>query len=233
MKKNKQTEEIKSKENENVVGSQPSLVKILKNAYEILETLVIAFILAMIIRTYIIQPFYIPSQSMEDTLKVNDHVLANKFLYYFKEIERGDIIIFRWPKSKKFPTAYENRGQFVRIAWRLFLNTNLRWNDVSNWFEWYAPRDYIKRVIGLPGDWVSIRDGVVYINDKPLSEPYIKEPPMKDFEPTLVSDDHLFVMGDNRNNSSDSRYWGFVSIENIRGKAFFRYWPLYRVGIVR
>ena len=94
----------------------------------------------------------------------------------------------------------------------------------------HASEDFIKRVIGLPGDKVEIRNHVTYVNGQPLTEPYLLDRPRNDFGPVTVPKDSLFVMGDNRNNSDDSRDWGFLPEENVTGRALFRYWPLNRFG---
>jgi signal peptidase I len=94
----------------------------------------------------------------------------------------------------------------------------------------HATEDFIKRIIGLPGDTLEIRNHTTYINGKPLSEPYVLQPANNDFGPVTVPQGDVFVMGDNRNNSDDSRVWGFLPIKNITGRAIFRYWPLDRIG---
>ena len=184
----------------------PKSVKKQSFIYEAGETLLVAFVLAMILRTFVVQAFYIPSSSMEDTLLINDMLLANKFIYYFTDPKRGDIVIFR----------NQEGGQPG------------------------ADKEYIiKRVIGTPGDRLKIKDGEVYVNDAKIEEPYIKEKcrydivlmPTQALEATVPADS-VFVMGDNRNNSRDSRFFGFLPRPAIVGKALVRYWPLTRLGPV-
>jgi signal peptidase I len=175
---------------------------------EYAEAIIVALILALIIRAFVVQAFKIPSGSMKPTLLVGDHILVLKFIYgtkipftdkrilVFTEPKRGDIIVFRYPQD---PT-----------------------------------RDFIKRVIGVGGDVVEERNKVVYINGKPLHEPYVQHtdndirPLSKDvrdnFGPVYVPEGKLFVMGDNRDQSYDSRYWGFVDMKDVKGKAFIIYW---------
>lgn len=175
---------------------------------EYFEAICIAVLLALFIRTFVVQAFKIPSGSMLPTLLIGDHLLVNKFMYGvkmpftgkllipFNEPERGDVVVFRFPKDRSV--------------------------------------DYIKRVIGTPGDTVEIREKKVYINGEPIEDPYahISTPsvlnanasPRDNFGPVLVPDDRIFVMGDNRDNSYDSRFWGFVDQKDILGKAFILYW---------
>jgi signal peptidase I len=179
---------------------------------EYAEAIAIAILLALVIRTLIVQAFTIPSGSMMDTLLVGDYILVNKFLYGpelpvtdyrlpgFRDPERGDIIVFKYPQDEK--------------------------------------RDFIKRIVGTPGDTVQVRGDQVVLNGRPLAEPYVRktEGPLGDraqpsycgyaygCEPTVVPAGSYFVMGDNRNNSQDSRYWGFVKKDKIKGKAFLIYW---------
>lgn len=156
---------------------------------EYAEAILVALALAMFVRTFVVQAFKIPSGSMEDTLLVGDHILVNKFSYWFRNVARGDVIVFRFPRDER--------------------------------------RDFIKRVVGLPGDEVLVRGKRVYVNCKtpdqlercqPLDEPYavFKDPdgiaagPPRERLPFRVPGGSYFVMGDNRNNSQDSRYWGFL-----------------------
>ena len=173
---------------------------------EYAEAILIALVLALFIRTFIVQAFKIPSGSMLDTLLIGDHILVSKFSYGIKnplsgsvlvpvgEPARYDIVVFKYP---------ENPSQ-----------------------------DFIKRVIGLPGDTIKIVDKKVYVNDEPLpddpgqnKDPIVRNDDRRDnFGPVKVPPHALFVMGDNRDNSHDSRFWGFVDYKEIRGKAFVIYW---------
>lgn len=175
---------------------------------ENLEAVLIAIVLALFIRTFVVQAFKIPSGSMKPTLKIGDHILVNKFIYGvklpFSEItlipvsdpDRGDIIVFEYPVE--------------------------------------PDKDFIKRVIGLPGDTVEIRDKKVYVNAKPLNHHYGMHTDNQtlpsavnhrdNFGPVTVPEGAYFVLGDNRDNSYDSRFWGFVEEEIIKGEAFIIYW---------
>jgi len=159
---------------------------------EILESVIIAIILALIIRAFIVEAFYIPSESMTPTLQVGDRILVNKFLYRFRDVQRKDLIVFKYPVDPQ--------------------------------------RDFIKRVIGLGGDEVEIISGDVFINGSPIEEDYLGGNAHGYYGPEKVPEDHYFVLGDNRNNSEDSRYWGFVPEDNIVGEAFVVYWPLNRLS---
>ncbi len=168
------------------------------------EAIIIALLLALFIRTFVVQAFKIPSGSMLPTLKIGDHLLVNKFIYGVKlpftgttlipweEPTRGDVVVFRFPKDRS--------------------------------------TDFIKRVVGTPGDTVTIRDKKVYINGKQVADPHaffskpLLQSPMIDYGPVTVPKGSLFVMGDNRDNSYDSRFWGFVKEQDVLGKAFILYW---------
>ena len=185
---------------------------------ESVEAIVIALAIALLIRTFVIQAFKIPSSSMEDTLLIGDHILVNKFAYgmqvphpavinvlglsvpffetqlrpFWGEIKRGDVVVFRFPGDRT--------------------------------------KDYIKRVIGLPGDVVEMRDKKIYVNGAPWDDPYgIYKGGIEggrtyeDFAPYTVPKDRVFVMGDNRDRSFDSRFWGTAGISDIKGRAFIIY----------
>ncbi len=175
---------------------------------ENVEAIVIAIILALFIRTFVVQAFKIPSGSMKPTLQIGDHILVNKFIFgvkvpfigkkiiAYKNPDHGDIIVFRYPEN--------------------------------------PDKDFIKRVIGVPGDVIESKNKKVYVNKIPIKNDvgvhtqskiipeYIN--PRDNFGPVTVPADSYFVMGDNRDNSYDSRFWGFVGERAIKGKAFIIYW---------
>tara|TARA_A100001037_G_scaffold304779_1_gene342737 strand:+ start:3361 stop:4065 length:705 start_codon:yes stop_codon:yes gene_type:complete len=172
---------------------------------EYTEAIVVALLLAFFVRAFIVQAFKIPSGSMENSLLIGDHILVSKISYWFRSPERGDMLVFRFPLDEK--------------------------------------RDFIKRVVGMPGEKIMIRDGKVYVNCNslsyktdcsPLEEPYVVFKPHgypeshgKSWGPVTIPDDHLFVLGDNRNNSQDGRYWGLLKIGE-----FTNYMPV-RLGTLK
>lgn len=159
--------------------------------------LVSAVIIAFLLKAFIVQPFWIPTGSMEPTLMPNDRVLALKFIYRFTEPESGDIVVFIPP------------------------------NDTQ--------KDYIKRIVATGGQKLKIVDGKVFVNGKPLSEPYLSVNAFDsgNLKEIRIPSGRVFVMGDNRPNSLDSRVFGAVEKERIIGKAFMIYWPLTRIRLLR
>jgi signal peptidase I len=180
---------------------------------EYFETIVIAVVLALFMRTFVVQAFKIPTGSMEPNLLIGDHLLVNKFVFAptvssveqavlpMAAIRRGDIVVFKYPEDPE--------------------------------------RDFIKRVIGLPGETIELRDHLIHVNGRALEEPYAHYLPRSEggaggeitsddvrerYGPVVVPAGSLFVMGDNRDNSQDSRYWGFLPKDNIKGKALMIYW---------
>jgi signal peptidase I len=178
---------------------------------EYFESILIAVILALFARTFVVQAFKIPTGSMEPNLLVGDHLLVNKFVFApsatglerallpNRDIRRGDIIVFKYPEEPE--------------------------------------RDFIKRVIGLPGETIELRNKKVHVNGEPLEEPYAHFlfPPTTDgagkswdlretYGPVTVPGDQLFMMGDNRDNSQDSRFWGFLPRSYVKGRALVIYW---------
>ena len=179
---------------------------------ELPALILIAFGLALIIKTFIIQAFFIPSRSMVPTLHIGDRVIVNKFIYDFSEPDRGDIIVFENPA---LPEADRNP---LAAAWH-WLIEGLGFTSDPN-------KDFIKRVIGVPGDVVEIKNGAVFVNGQRLREPYISaQKDRSDMGPAKVEPEKVFVMGDNRPNSQDSRSIGQIPYDNIVGEAFVLLWP--------
>jgi signal peptidase I len=181
---------------------------------EYAEAVIIAVLLALVIKAFVIQAFKIPSGSMKPTLLIGDHILVNKFIYgitlplwnkkiiHFSDPKRQDVIVFRYPVDPS--------------------------------------KDFIKRVVGLPGDTIRIHDKIVFVNDQPLDEPYAVHSdsrilpggvsPRDNMAGVTVPAHSLFVMGDNRDESHDSRFWKFVDMSLLKGKAFMIYWSWNRDG---
>jgi signal peptidase I len=166
------------------------------------KTLALSAVMAIGMRQFVAQAFFIPSGSMEPTLAIDDRLMVDKLSYRLSPPQRGDVVVFRPPAAA---------AQCTR----------------SN----MPPQDaYIKRAIGLPGDRVAVKAGQVLINDQPLAENYLKDQPHYEMAPVTVPANQYLVLGDNRNNSCDGHYWGFVPQENIIGKAIVRFWPPDRAG---
>jgi signal peptidase I len=190
--------------------------------------ILMALVLAILIKTFLVQAFFIPSPSMEPTLMVGDRVLVTKIPYYFHDPQRGDIIVFSEPDPKRAP----ERG---------VVGGFLHWLSQSLGVAKPDNEDYIKRVIGLPGDTVTAHGGDVYVNGVQIDEPYLTQR-TADFAKVKVPSGMLFVMGDNRSDSLDSRFGlggvnptnqpnvAFIPIDKVIGKAFFVVWPPSRVG---
>lgn len=175
---------------------------------DVIEIIIIAILVAVLVRTFVVQAYKIPSRSMVPTLLVGDHLLVNKFIYGIKvpllrnvlipitDPQRGDIVVFIYPKDRT--------------------------------------KDYVKRVIGVGGDKIEIKNKSIFINDRPYRDAYgvysdrVVIPafvqPRDNFGPVVVPKGHLFVMGDNRDESADSRFWGFVDLKDVEGKAWLLYW---------
>jgi signal peptidase I len=226
----------------------PSKSTFARSVAELVESLIIAGVLVfMIIRPFFLQAFFIPSESMEPTLAghragyqpttnitydstINDHIFVNKLIYRFSDPKPGDIIVFRAPKEADQMSREEGRPQLENVL--------------------------IKRLVAVGGQKIEVRgddDGnaKVYVNDKPVNESQIKFlEPMKDMgqmgmdsrvpgapfginRPLVLKKDELFVMGDNRNHSNDSRFWGPLKRDRVIGKASFIFWPLSRIRLIR
>lgn len=186
---------------------------------EFLVILLVAFVLVFgFVRPFVVEAFFIPSESMVPTLEVGDRVLANKFIYRFTEPDRGDVVVF---KSTEGINNAVDGNPIERLAGYFRGQRDER-------------QDLIKRVVALPGDTVAVRDGTLFVNDEPQDETYLNQesPDQSTFPETTVPEDHVFVMGDNRANSRDSRFIGPVPQENIEGEAFVRFWPPGRIGLL-
>lgn len=172
---------------------------------EILEIIIPAFLLFLFIHTFIAEARFVPSPSMVPAIELGDRFLVEKVAYRFRQPQRGEIVVFHPPQRAK--TVAEQMG-----------------SPLGN--------DFIKRIIALPGEEVAVRDGRVFINGKVLEEPYISEErrPFYEVKPMTVPENHYWMLGDNRNNSFDSHYWGFVPRKNIVGRAVWRFWPIPRMG---
>jgi signal peptidase I len=193
---------------------------------EFLLILLVSFVLVFgFVRPFVVEAFYIPSESMVPTLRVGDRVLVNKFIYRFSEPERGDIIVFQSVEGGPLPPQQNPVAQAVDYVRTLFGAGSSR----------EAPReDLIKRVVGVEGDKIAVRNGTLYVNGEPQKERYVNKrfPDRSTSAPVTVPEDHVFAMGDNRANSRDSRFFGPVPMENIEGEAFLRFWPLDRIGLL-
>jgi signal peptidase I len=198
-----------SKEKGQAATARPETVKTKSTFREYAEAIVMALLLALFIRTFIVQAFKIPSGSMIPTLLIGDHILVNKLTYgiripfaedyaiEFQTPKRGDVVVFIFPEDRS--------------------------------------KDFIKRVIAVGGETVEIRGKKVFVNGKSIEDPHAhfegNEFPgggvlanQDDYGPKIVPENHVFVMGDNRDRSHDSRFWGYVNVDDIRGKAFLIYW---------
>ncbi len=195
-------------------------------ALEFLVILLVSFVLVFgFVRPFVVEAFYIPSESMVPTLKVGDRVLVNKFIYRFTEPERGDIVVFQSVEGGPLPPE---RNPIERLVG--FFRGTFGGRATGE-----VPReDLIKRVVGVPGDRIAVRGGTLYVNGEPQRELYLSKgfPDRSSSVPKRVPEDHVFVMGDNRANSRDSRFFGPVPEENIEGEAFLRFWPPNRIGVL-
>jgi len=161
-----------------------------------LRDLILSLLLAFVVIFFLYQPVQVEGTSMEPRLRHQERLFINKFAYHFEPIERGDIVVFSYPKD--------------------------------------TAKSYIKRVVGLPGEWVTVANGRALVDGKPLKEPYLRRPFVDEgsFPPVHVGPNEYYVLGDHRESSNDSRIWGTVNRKYIYGKAVFVYWPFAEVGPV-
>jgi signal peptidase I len=173
-----------------------------------------ALIVAVLVKSFLIQVFWIPSESMLDTLQIGDRVIVNKLAYRIGDPGRGDVVVFE-------PETFESESIVTKVSRNLLESVGLRTPE----------SDLIKRVIGLPGETLEIHNNQVFIDERPIDEPYL--PPnvfMGDFGPVTVPEETYFVMGDNRGSSNDSRRFGPIDRDRIVGRAFSVVWPPSRWG---
>jgi signal peptidase I len=176
--------------------NQPQGFKLAAELKSWIRDILFAFVIAIFIVIFIIQPVKVEGTSMQPRLVDQERIFVNRFIYRFRDVQRGDVVVFWFPKDRS--------------------------------------KSFIKRVVGVPGDAVEIRQGIVYVNGSRIPEPYL--PPefqdYRSFDRTIVPLGQYFVLGDHRNSSNDSRNWGFVSQTLIYGKAIFSYWPFSKFGRV-
>jgi signal peptidase I len=174
-----------------------------------------------LVKTFVAQAFFIPSESMVHTLEVGDRVLVSRMSYQLHEPRRGDIVVFTSP----FETQGKSNSRSLpsRVIHTVLESVGLRQPSTE---------DFIKRVIALPGETVEGRNGKILINGRELVEPYLAEEPVGDFPPKAIPKGQLWVMGDNRNRSSDSRVFGPIKKSKIVGRAILRIWPVTRLGFL-
>lgn len=179
--------------------------------------ILMALVVAVLIKTFLVQAFFIPSGSMRNTLEPGDRVMVNRLAYRFGEPSRGDVVVF------DSPFAEEGNGESLPAAVIRHVGEALGIGSPAS--------DFIKRVVGLEGETVEIRDGAVWIDGLRLDEDYVHpDSSMPDDGPWEIPEGHVFVMGDNRNFSQDSRKFGPIPVGDIVGKAFVRVWPPSRWG---
>lgn len=172
----------------------------LRTLVEWAAVVLVALLAAFLVKTFLFQPFYIPSESMVPTLEVDDRLLVNKLSYKLHDVHRGDIVVFERPPGQLADSAI---------------------------------KDLVKRVMALPGETVEGKDGRVFVNGEPVDEPYLPDGTSTSaFAPVTLGDHQVWVMGDNRSFSSDSRSFGPIDEDLIEGRAFLRFWPLGNLGLL-
>ncbi len=162
---------------------------------DMLEVVLIALVLAILMRTFVIETYYVDGPSMEPTLWTGERLFVLKLAYRLTQPKRGDIIVFRYPYDQS--------------------------------------RNFVKRVVAIPGDTLELRLGKVIVNGQPVEESFVREPGFYNMKAIVIQEGTLFVMGDHRTDSEDSRIFGAVSINDVKGKAFVRVWPLKKIGALR
>jgi len=199
---------------------QPGLLAVVR---ETVVLVALAILLAVVFKTFLVAAFYIPSGSMESTLNVSDRVLVEKVSYRFGDVQDGDVVVFVHDDP-----GFEPNGSSNPIA-RFFSSLGQAIGLVPP-----SDRDFIKRVVGVPGDEIACKDGRLLRNGEPVPEPYLDPGVTTDgCKTTVVPPGKLYVMGDNRTNSQDSRSFGVIDRSDVVGRAFVRIWPLTHIGWLR
>jgi len=197
--------------------TQKNVISFIKELLQWIQAIALAVIIALLIRGFLFEPVYVDGESMENTLISGQRLLVYKLGYYFNEPKNGDIIVLRYQEGpgqdsvllEKFPFLKKIIPDFQEI-------------------------DFVKRVIGVPGDTVDIKDGFVYVNGVKLVEPYAKGTTYTQHVefPITIPENKVLVLGDNRLNSRDSRHIGLIDYDQIKGKAVLRIWPLKDIGLI-
>jgi len=183
---------------------------------------VAAFALALLIKTFVMQAFYIPSGSMLPTLEIGERILVEKVSYRLGGPDRGDVVVFERSLNPAIPSPHEDDSVVEDVV-----------NAFKSLFGWPTggEQDYVKRVMAVGGDTIESREGVVYVNDEAVDEPYLpKGVVTSDFPPQRIPMGQIFVMGDNRGSSDDSRNFGPVPEDEVVGRAFLSIWPANDIG---
>ncbi len=225
----------------------------------------------LLIRSFLVEAFMVPTGSMLDTIEIGDFMLVNKFIYGIKlpftdrtvvpvsDPQRGDIVVFRFPEDPDEPVP---AGRYARLFPRWLPLLPVYWDRQANFFKWYIPNNYVKRCVAVAGDTVEYRDKQLYVNGRLQFEPYVVhrdprrlpslDPPPENvqqlwendrfykselsafvrdnFGPVVVPEDHVFCMGDNRDNSEDGRFWGPLPLRYVRGKPLVLYFSSKAAG---
>jgi signal peptidase I len=185
---------------------------------DVLETILPALLIVLVVNVFLAQATRVEGQSMEPNIHDNQRLVVEKVSYHFRLPERGEIVVLKPPNWR--PLGLDKQI----LAWVCtVLPLDCRVD---------VPDPLIKRVVGLPGETIEIRNGHVYINGEELSEPYLEQSTFGNVSPRVVSPDHVFVLGDNRGASNDSRSFGEIALSNVVGRAWFRYWPPEEAGLI-
>lgn len=193
-------------------------VSFIREVFQWAEAIVLAVVIALLIRGFIFEPVLVQGDSMEKTLSTEQRLIVYKLGYYFSEPKTGDIIVLQYQKGAVEFIPFLKNLSFIK---KMIPGVN--------------EIDFIKRVIAVPGETVDIKDGNVYVNEKKLEEPYAKGITEKlgmDM-PIVVGENEVFVLGDNRQNSRDSRQIGLIEYDRIKGRAAYRIWPWKKIGTIK